>query len=137
MKNGNLATKASHPLASHLEILLRRRLLEQKEQMGLSDEALGIRAFRPLGYQDVQKKVNNLLTGRTSLSVADFYIMCEALSLPADRVFTSALDDALRETGVPGRTPAVSENLPRRPGKEDTSDIRPVQSDRTGARYNS
>lgn len=88
--------KQQHPIAAALEAIIRQRLLDKKSELAISDDALGIKTFGPLGYGDVQKKVNNLLRGQKSMSLAEFYILCEGLELQPDRIFTAALDDALR-----------------------------------------
>lgn len=88
--------KQQHPIAAALEAIIRQRLLDKKNELAISDDALGTKTFGPLGYEDVQKKVNNLLRGQKSMSLAEFYILCEGLGLQPDRIFTAALDDALR-----------------------------------------
>ena len=88
--------KQQHPIAAALEAIIRQRLLDKKSDLGISDDALGTKTFGPLGYGDVQKKVNNLLRGQKPMSLAEFYILCEGLELQPDRIFTAALDDALR-----------------------------------------
>lgn len=87
--------KQQHPIAAALEAIIRQRLLDKKSELAISDDALGTKTFGPLGYGDVQKKVNNLLRGQKSMSLAEFYILCEGLELQPDRIFTAALDDAL------------------------------------------
>lgn len=87
--------KQQHPIAAALEAIIRQRLLDKKNELAISDDALGTKTFGPLGYGDVQKKVNNLLRGQKSMSLAEFYILCEGLGLQPDRIFTAALDDAL------------------------------------------
>ena len=84
--------KKQHPIAKRLEELIREKLSERKEEVGYSDETLGTRTFKPLGWKDSQKKANNLLRGQTSMSVSDFYILCEGLDWPPDRLFTICLN---------------------------------------------
>lgn len=87
--------KNQHPIAAALEAIIRQRLVEKKNDLAISDDALGTKTFKPLGYGDVQKKVNNLLRGQKPMSLAEFYILCEGLELQADRIFTTSLNDAL------------------------------------------
>lgn len=87
-----------HPIAAALEAIIRQRLVDKKNELAISDDALGTKTFKPLGYGDVQKKVNNLLRGQKSMSLAEFYILCEGLELQPDRVFTTSLDDALHKS---------------------------------------
>lgn len=87
--------KKQNPIAEKLEANIRSRLVEKKNSLGISDDALGRNTFAPLGYEDFQKKVNNLLRGKKPMGIAEFYILCDGLGLHPDRLFTSALDDAL------------------------------------------
>lgn len=93
----DVGDKKNHPVAQKIEMLIRQRLAQRREELGLSDDALGSLTFRPLGFKDGQKKANNLLRGQTRMLLSEFYILCEGLKLPPDRVFTAALDDALAE----------------------------------------
>ncbi len=88
--------RQQQPTATALEAVIRQRLFDKKSELGISDDALGTKTFGPLGYGDVQKKVNNLLRGQKPMSLAEFYILCEGLGLQPDRIFTSSLYDVLR-----------------------------------------
>lgn len=99
------AAKTNHPVALRLEHYIRKKLSEQQKKLGLSDEALGQRTFKPLGWSDGQKKANNLLRGQTKMLLSDFYILCEGLDLQPDRVFTSSLISALE----PDQTPTTGQ----------------------------
>lgn len=91
------AAKTAHPVAKRLEELIRKKLVYRQSELGMSDEALGARTFKPLGWNDAQKKANNLMRGRTRMLLSDFYILCEGLELLPDRVFTACLSDALEQ----------------------------------------
>lgn len=114
--------KQMHPVAEELVARIRQRFLERKKELRLSDEDLGVKTFGKLGFSDVQKKVNNILNGRKALSVAEFYIMCEGLELPADRLFAVVLDGALKNFSQTATPPA--------PVKKDTSS--PQQEEKLG-----
>lgn len=92
--------KKQNPTAEKLEANIRSRLIEKKNSLGISDDALGRNTFAPLGYEDFQKKVNNLLRGKKPMGIAEFYILCDGLGLHPDRLFTAALDDALASPPV-------------------------------------
>lgn len=132
----DITEKKPHPIAQKIETLIRKRMAEKKEELGLSDDALGERTFSPLGYNDGQKKVNNLLRGRTGMKIAEFYILCEGLELPPDRVFTAALDDALREAEAESK---FSKGIPEKkePPRTQEKDLhRPVHfTDGAGDEY--
>lgn len=100
MKKYDLVRKKQrlpHPIAQKLEAIIRQRLSDRQDERGLSDLALGELTYKPLGYDDVQKKINNTLRGKTGMKLSDFFILCEGLDVPPDRVFASALDKVLRE----------------------------------------
>ena len=82
-----------HTVAHQLEELILQRLNDRRDELGLSDLGLGEKTYRVLGYDDPQKKINNTLRGKTGIKLSDFYILCEGLGLPPDRVLSSALDN--------------------------------------------
>lgn len=123
----SMGAKRPHPLAQKLEVALRERLMQRRDELNLSDDALGKRAFRPLGYKDVQKKVNNLLRGQTSLLMSEFYILCEALDLQPDRVFSTAIDDTLRAIEAEKRSHEGAQAKKEAPQIEEPITGRPIQ----------
>lgn len=112
-KETDKSERLPHPIAEKLDVAIRQRLSDRQEEKGLSDQALGERAYLPLGYGDVQKKINNLMRGKTGMKLSDFYIVCEALELPPDRVFSSVLDSVLSQTGQSASTVQPSKNSAR------------------------
>lgn len=101
--------KATHPVAQKLEELIREKLSFRQSELCISDETLGARTFKRLGFRDAQKKANNLMRGQTRMLLSDFYILCEGLDLLPDRVFTACLSDALEqlELGIRKAGPAL------------------------------
>ena len=98
MKNKQHAeavAKKQHPVAERLAAAIRKKLTDRRVELRLTEDALGEKTFNPLGYRDKQKKLHNLLNGKTEMKITDFYIICEGLELIPDRVFASAVDDAL------------------------------------------
>ena len=102
--------KKTHPVAERLEEIIRRKLADRVLELDLSQEDVGGRTFRSLGWQDNQKKAGNLLSGRTKMKISDFYILCEGLELIPDRVFASAVEEALRHEVI-ASTPQKKEGL--------------------------
>ncbi|GAB7024725.1 hypothetical protein JCM12178A_32840 [Salidesulfovibrio brasiliensis] len=67
------------------------RIAREQDKLELSDKKLGDIAFSFLS--DTQKKVNNLKHGRRRLTMSDYYQLCRALNLQADRIMSRALDE--------------------------------------------
>ena len=93
----NTPKKRPHPVAERVVRIIRKTLLDCRGKKGITEKELGERTFEPLGWSDGQKKINNLLNSKTDLSIADFYVLCEGLGLPPDRVFVAAVFDALKD----------------------------------------
>ncbi|NDV19240.1 hypothetical protein GO013_07380 [Pseudodesulfovibrio sp. JC047] len=83
--------KDQYEVATKLGNLLVERIARKQEQLGLSDQKLGDLAFTYV--TDRQKKVNNLKHGKRQLTMADYYLLCQAVGLQPDRVLSLVLDD--------------------------------------------
>ncbi len=88
------AALAGVDMAGRAAEAIRGELLRLKKSHRLTEKRLGDRVFAPLGVKDPQKKVNNILSGKTKLCLEDFIRLCREFNASAGEVLSWAIREA-------------------------------------------
>ena len=76
---------------------VRGELLRLKKACRFTEKRLGDKVFAPLGVKDPQKKVNNILSGKTKLCLEDFIRLCREFQVSAGEILSWAIREASLE----------------------------------------